>query len=123
MLADFPKSLLCILQYDDTTNRITAIASLPFTEIKSSRFHICQVAKRTAPFQDKRYYISVFKFFLQAIQITLAEQDSRLSYISFSRNFGKEAAMYAGFRNAIGDYVAVMDADLQDPPHLLLCSS
>ena len=50
---------------------------------------------------------------------TLAEQDSRLSYISFSRNFGKEAAMYAGFRNAIGDYVAVMDADLQDPPHLL----
>ena len=37
-------------------------------------------------------------------------------YLSFSRNFGKEAAMYAGFRAASGDYVAVMDADLQDPP-------
>ncbi len=41
------------------------------------------------------------------------------SYLSFSRNFGKEAAMYAGFCNANGDYVAVMDADLQDPPELL----
>lgn len=40
-------------------------------------------------------------------------------YLSFSRNFGKEAAMYAGFCNATGDYVAVMDADLQDPPHIL----
>ena len=41
------------------------------------------------------------------------------SYLSFSRNFGKEAAMYAGFCNANGDFVAVMDADLQDPPELL----
>ena len=41
------------------------------------------------------------------------------SYLSFSRNFGKEAAMYAGFCNANGDYVAIMDADLQDPPELL----
>lgn len=49
----------------------------------------------------------------------LAEQDKRVSYLSFSRNFGKEAAMYAGFCNAHGDYVAVMDADLQDPPALL----
>ena len=40
-------------------------------------------------------------------------------YISFSRNFGKEAAMFAGFKNSTGDYVAVMDADLQDPPALL----
>lgn len=45
--------------------------------------------------------------------------DSRVKYLSFSRNFGKEAAMYAGFCNAKGDYVAVMDADLQDPPALL----
>ena len=49
----------------------------------------------------------------------LAEKDPRVRYISFSRNFGKEAAMYAGFCNARGDYVAVMDADLQDPPSLL----
>ena len=49
----------------------------------------------------------------------LAKKDKRVRYISFSRNFGKEAAMYAGFENATGDYVAVMDADLQDPPALL----
>lgn len=42
-----------------------------------------------------------------------------IRYISFSRNFGKEAAMYAGLKAAKGDYVAVMDVDLQDPPHLL----
>lgn len=49
----------------------------------------------------------------------LATQDERVKYVSFSRNFGKEAAMYAGFTHASGDYVAVMDADLQDPPALL----
>ena len=48
-----------------------------------------------------------------------AEQDERVKYLSFSRNFGKEGAMYAGFCNATGDYVAVMDADMQDPPSLL----
>ena len=49
----------------------------------------------------------------------LSGQDSHITYLSFSRNFGKEAAMYAGFCNAQGDYVAVMDADMQDPPALL----
>lgn len=49
----------------------------------------------------------------------LAAADSRVKYISFSRNFGKEAAMYAGFSHAKGEYTAVMDADLQDPPSLL----
>ena len=49
----------------------------------------------------------------------LAEKDSRVKYYSFSRNFGKESAMYAGFVNAKGDYSAVMDADMQDPPYLL----
>ena len=46
-------------------------------------------------------------------------EDSRVHLISFSRNFGKEAAMYAGMQEAKGDYVAIMDADLQDPPSLL----
>lgn len=49
----------------------------------------------------------------------LARKDPHVYFLSFSRNFGKEAAMYAGFCNAKGDYVAVMDADLQDPPALL----
>ncbi|MCD8364005.1 MAG: glycosyltransferase family 2 protein [Lachnospiraceae bacterium] len=54
-----------------------------------------------------------------AVLRQLAGQDSRVTYLSFSRNFGKEAAIYAGLCNADGDYVAVMDADLQDPPSLL----
>ena len=49
----------------------------------------------------------------------LAETDEKVKYISFSRNFGKESAMYAGLENATGDYVVLMDADLQDPPALL----
>ena len=47
------------------------------------------------------------------------ENDERVRYISFSRNFGKEAAMYAGLKESTGDFVAIMDADLQDPPELL----
>lgn len=50
----------------------------------------------------------------------LSAVDHDISYLSFSRNFGKEAAMYAGLCNAQGDYIAVMDADLQDPPELLI---
>ena len=49
----------------------------------------------------------------------LAAEDPHVFYYSFSRNFGKESAMYAGLCNARGDYVAVMDADMQDPPSLL----
>lgn len=49
----------------------------------------------------------------------LANKDNRVKYISFSRNFGKEAAIYAGLENSKGEYVVMMDADLQDPPKLL----
>lgn len=49
----------------------------------------------------------------------LAETDSRVHFLSFSRNFGKEAAMLAGLTESKGDFVAIMDADLQDPPSLL----
>ena len=54
-----------------------------------------------------------------ALMRELSAADARVQYLSFSRNFGKEAAMYAGFCNAKTDYVAVMDADMQDPPSLL----
>lgn len=49
----------------------------------------------------------------------LKSKDNKVKYVSFSRNFGKEAAIYAGLEHATGDYVTLMDADLQDPPHLL----
>lgn len=49
----------------------------------------------------------------------LAEKDKRVKMISFSRNFGKEAAIFAGFKKAQGGYVVMMDVDLQDPPALL----
>ena len=50
----------------------------------------------------------------------LAKKDERVKYVSFSKNFGKEAAMYAGLEKSSGDYIAVMDVDLQDPPELLV---
>ncbi len=49
----------------------------------------------------------------------LRERDERVHFVSFSRNFGKEAAMYAGLEKARGDYAVIMDVDLQDPPSLL----
>lgn len=49
----------------------------------------------------------------------LSEKDKGVHYVSFSRNFGKEAAMYAGLKKTAGDYVVIMDVDLQDPPSLI----
>ncbi|WP_330341085.1 glycosyltransferase family 2 protein [Streptomyces sp. NBC_00557] len=54
-----------------------------------------------------------------AVLKRLAERDARVRYVSFSRNFGKEAALLAGLRHASGDAVVVMDADLQHPPELI----
>ncbi len=50
---------------------------------------------------------------------TFAKKDKRVRFISFSRNFGKEAAMYAGLENSLGDYVTIIDADLQDSPSMI----
>lgn len=55
----------------------------------------------------------------QLILKEISQRDNRVKYIVFSRNFGKEAAIYAGLEKSSGDYVAIMDADLQDPPYLL----
>ncbi len=54
-----------------------------------------------------------------SISKELSKKDKRVRYVSFSRNFGKEAAMYAGLKASTGEYVAIMDADLQDPPSML----
>ncbi len=48
-----------------------------------------------------------------------AKKDKKIKYISFSKNFGKEAAIYAGLKKASGDFITIMDADLQDPPELI----
>lgn len=50
---------------------------------------------------------------------SFAKKDDKVKYISFSRNFGKESAMYAGLKNSKGDYVLILDADLQHPPKLI----
>ncbi|MGT2711724.1 glycosyltransferase family 2 protein [Streptococcus oriscaviae] len=50
----------------------------------------------------------------------LSAQDQQVHYLSFSRNFGKEAALYAGLKEASGELVTVMDVDLQDPPEMLM---
>ena len=55
-----------------------------------------------------------------AVLRQLSQQDQAVTYLSFSRNFGKEAALYAGLKHAKGDLVTVMDVDLQDPPQLLV---
>lgn len=84
---------------------------------------ICKVAAEMA-----QVYNVAFEFVFvndgskdKALDIlrSFAQKDSRVRYISFSRNFGKESAMYAGFQTCTGDYAAVMDADMQDPPSLL----
>ena len=49
----------------------------------------------------------------------LNQRDARVHYVSFSKNFGKEAGIYAGLQNVSGDFVAILDADMQDPPSLL----
>ena len=54
-----------------------------------------------------------------AVVRRLRESDSRVRFVAFSRNFGKEAAIFAGLKHARGDYVVLMDADLQDPPSLI----
>ena len=49
----------------------------------------------------------------------LVAKDKNVHFVSFSRNFGKEAALYAGLSKACGDFISVMDVDLQDPPSLI----
>lgn len=56
---------------------------------------------------------------VKSLQENTPPDAAKVIYLSFSRNFGKEAALYAGLKQATGDFVATMDADLQDPPSLL----
>ena len=81
---------------------------------------ICKVAKKMAELDFEFIFIndgSIDKT-LEIIK-KFNKKDKRVRYISFSRNFGKEAAMLAGLDYSKGDYVTIMDADLQDPPEML----
>ena len=81
---------------------------------------VCEVAKEIPQYALTMLFVNDgSKDRTLSILRELARKDERVRYLSFSRNFGKEAAMYAGFCNVKGDYVCVMDADMQDPPALL----
>ena len=81
---------------------------------------ICKVAKEMKDNKFELLFINDgSKDKTLEILRALAKEDKRVRYISFSRNFGKEAGMYAGLKEAKGDFVCIMDADLQDPPSLL----
>ncbi len=81
---------------------------------------ICQIAEKMKEVRFEFLFINDgSKDKTLDILKDFAKEDKRVHYISFSRNFGKEAAMYAGLEHAQGDYITLMDADLQDPPSLL----
>jgi len=81
---------------------------------------ICRVAAESGKFELEMIFVDDgSRDGTLGVLRALAAKDSRVRYISFSRNFGKESAMLAGLRAAKGDYVALLDADLQDPPSLL----
>lgn len=84
-----------------------------------------ELMKNEAFFQQKEMKVEILYIDDGSLDKTvdkvkgLKEQDERVRLISFSRNFGKESAMFAGLEKAKGDYVVIMDVDLQDPPSLL----
>lgn len=81
---------------------------------------ITRVAKEMAPVDFEFLFVDDgSKDNTLPVLRSLAEADKRVRFLSFSRNFGKEAGMLAGLQHAKGDFVALMDADLQDPPSLL----
>lgn len=97
-----------------------------YNEEKALPYFYGEMSKM-AEYMQRRYRLEMEFIFVddgskdQTISVIkeLSRTDSRVKYISFSRNFGKEAALLAGLEYAKGEYVSVMDADLQDPPELL----
>lgn len=90
-----------------------------FNEEKALPFFYEEITKLTLPVEVELIFVDDGSHdgTLKVVQ-QYARADERVKYISFSRNFGKEAAIYAGLENARGDYAVIMDADLQDPPAL-----
>ena len=96
-----------------------------YNEEENVRDFYDELQKTSTFFQEKEIAIEILYIDDGSKDKTVAEvkklraQDEHVRLISFSRNFGKEAAIYAGLQKARGDFVVMMDADLQDPPSLL----
>ena len=102
--------------------KISVIVSC-FNEEKALPLFYKEMEKQTKNFENVEFeYVFVNDGSSdQTLQVMkdLRKKDPKVRYVSFSRNFGKEAAMYAGLEASTGDFVTLMDADLQDPPALL----
>lgn len=96
-----------------------------YNEEENISFFYEELMKNSSFFEEKKLDLEVIYIDDGSKDQTVSEikklagKDNRVKMISFSRNFGKEAAIFAGFQKAKGDYVVMMDADLQDPPALL----
>lgn len=96
-----------------------------YNEEENVPFFYEELMKNEAFFKEKELEIEILYINDGSKDGTVAEikklheKDERVHLVSFSRNFGKEAAMYAGLQKSRGDYVVIMDVDLQDPPALL----
>lgn len=96
-----------------------------YNEEESVKLFYQELLKNEAFFKKKNIEIEIIYIDDGSVDGTVAEvkklrqKDERVHLLSFSRNFGKEAAMYAGLQKSQGDYVVIMDVDLQDPPSLL----
>ena len=96
-----------------------------YNEEESVELFYEELIKNDAFFAQKNMELEIFYIDDGSVDRTVEEvrklrdRDERVHLVSFSRNFGKEAAMFAGMEHSRGDYVVIMDADLQDPPSLL----
>lgn len=107
---------------DDIMITISAIVPCYNEEAALPLFYeeICRVQREAKTFELEMIFVDDgSKDATLSLLRELARKDARVRYISFTRNFGKESAMLAGLRAATGDYTALLDADLQDPPSLL----
>ena len=95
-----------------------------YNEEENVRYFYEELMKNSSFFEEKKLEVEILYVDDGSKDGTVAEvkklrkETDRVHLISFSRNFGKEAGIYAGFQKAKGDYVVIMDADLQDPPSL-----